>query len=90
MSHKPHADVDVTTEELELKYKEQRAQKQRQLEELQRVNQKNTQTILEARFTIKSICDKLEVPFVHDEKELKSVPYDQVSINFITLHDFAF
>lgn len=80
MPKKAIVDVDLTNENLESKYKEQRAIKQRQLEELQRVNQKNTQTILEARFTINTICEKLGVNFVHDEKEFKTIPYEEVSL----------
>jgi len=81
MSKKPKVEVDLTNDIFESKVKEQQAQKLKRIEELARINQTNAKTILEARYTLKSMTQKLEIPFTYDEKELKYIPYDEVTFS---------
>ncbi len=75
----PQVQLDVTNEALEENFKNQRVTKEKYLEELSRSNQKKQHTILEAKVTLKTVCHKLDIVFTHDEKDLKSVPYQEVA-----------
>lgn len=68
----------MTDETLEENFKNNRGIKEKLLEELRTSNQRKQLTILEAKVTLKTICHKLDINFVYDDKTLKSVPYEEV------------
>lgn len=84
MSSVQKSTLDIHDDTLEDKFKERLEIKEKQLEELTRVNQRSQQALLDAKVTLKTICRKLDVNFNSHEKDITTIPYDQVYIDFFS------